>query len=116
MKKDITALFCFVDDFANLFDAEVIKRALESGVKHRRPTRIPGLADSEIATIILLFQQASIRNFKHFYELLKPLYREDFPQLPTYERFVALMPRVLGKFVALLNFVLSPHYQITAAS
>lgn len=113
MKKDITALFCFVDDFAKLFEAEAKKHALESGVKHRKPTRLPGLSDSEIATIILLFQQASIRNFKHFYELyLKPLYREDFPQLPTYERFVALMPRVLVMFVALMSFVLSPRYKM----
>ena len=57
---------------------------------------------------MLLFQQSSIRNFKHFYILyLKPLYSCDFPQLPSYERFVALKSRTLVMVTSLLQFILA---------
>src|SRR3569623_1569781 len=100
MKKDITELFCFVYEFTKLYEEEVSRKAIEHGMKRRKQTRVPGLADSEIITIILLFQQSSVTNFKHFYKLyLKSLYHSDFPGLPSYERFVSLMPRVFGRFV-----------------
>lgn len=103
MKKDITELFCFVDDFANMYE-ETIRHHQISGEKQRKPTRTPGLAYSEIITILLLFQQSPIRNFKAFYTLLLlPYYRSEFPLLPTYDRFISLMPRVLGLLTVLLS-------------
>jgi hypothetical protein len=107
MKKDITELFCFVYEFRKLYEEEVRRRSIVHGIKRRKPTRVPGLADSEVITIILLFQQSSMTNFKHFYKLyLKSLYQQEFPQLPSYERFISLMPRVFGGFVSLLQFTL----------
>ena len=104
MKKDITDLFCFVDDFANLYDETMRHHQLTYGQKAKRPTRTPGLECSEIVTILLLFQQSPIRNFKAFYILLLlPHYKSDFPLLPSYERFVSLMPRVLGLLTVLLS-------------
>jgi hypothetical protein len=35
-----------------------------------------------------------------------PLYRKEFPKMPSYERFVVLMPRVLYLFVILLTCML----------
>ena len=104
MKKDITDLFCFVDDFANLYEETMRHHQLTYGQKAKRPTRTPGLECSEIVTILLLFQQSPIRNFKAFYILLLlPHYKSDFPLLPSYERFVSLMPRVLGLLTVLLS-------------
>jgi len=104
MKKDITDLFCFVDDFASLYEETMRHHQLTYGQKVKRPTRTPGLGCSEIVTILLLFQQSPIRNFKSFYLLLLlPHYKTDFPLLPSYERFVSLMPRVLGLLTILLS-------------
>jgi hypothetical protein len=55
MKKDITALFCLVDDFYKSLKQEIEKRSILNGVKLRKPTRIPGLSENEIMTIILMF-------------------------------------------------------------
>ena len=108
MKKDITGLFCFVHDFTKLYEEAIKQYSLDHCKKSRKPTRVPGLSESEIITIMLLFQQSSIRNFKHFYILyLKPLYSCDFPQLPSYERFVALKSRTLVMVTSLLQFILA---------
>ena len=106
MKKDITALFCIVDDFVREYKAAERRRAIADGKKIQRPTRVPGLSLSEIITIILMFHQSSVKNFKHFYLLfLLPQYLSEFPHLPSYERFVFLMQRALAPMAALLYFV-----------
>lgn len=102
MKKDITNLFCQVDDFA-----EGIKKAIKSqqlthnGIEHK-PTRTTGLSESEIMTIVLMFHESPCRQFKYFYQSYLQLYKTEFPAMPCYERFIALLPRVLHLFVLLL--------------
>ncbi len=93
MKKDITGLFCWVDDFYISINNERNKIRYKNN--SRKPTRITSLTDSEIVTIILMFQQSPCKNFKYFYNSYLQLYKPEFPKMPTYERFVALMPRVL---------------------
>ena len=99
MKKDITECFTFVDDFCLQYDLPFQGHTLPS---KRKPTRIPGLAISEIMTIVLLFHQSPAKNFKFFYESYLQLYRSEFPNLPSYNRFVELQQRCLGHFHALL--------------
>jgi IS5 family transposase len=77
-----------------------------NGEASRTPTRTPGLSNSEIMTIMLMFQEEKFRNFKSFYNGYLQLYKPEFPKLPTYERFVALMPKVLYLFVILLTTML----------
>lgn len=98
MKKDITELFCWVDDFCISINKE--KRRIQD--KSKKRTRVPALTESEIMTIMLMFQQSPCKNFKYFYNSYLQLYRPEFPEMPTYERFVALMPRVLYLLVILL--------------
>jgi transposase len=107
MKKDITHLFCFVDDFAHGMQKEIEAYQLSSR-SLSKPTRTPELSDSEIMTIVLMFQESPCRNFKYFYKSYLQLYNQDFPKLPSYERFVALMPRVLMLAVVLLHALLTP--------
>lgn len=104
MKKDITGLFCWVDDFYISINKE--KRKIQNKNNSRKPTRITSLTDSEIVTIILMFQQSPCKNFKYFYNSYLQLYKPEFPKMPTYERFVALMPRVLYLLVILLCCIL----------
>ena len=106
MKKDITELFCFVDDFTKDIEEEVKTHQLQKNKRHL--TRVPGLTDSEIMTILLMFQDSPCRNFKYFYKSYLQLYQSEFPRMPCYERFVVLMPRVLHLLVFLLYCLFSP--------
>lgn len=108
MKKDITELFCFVDDFAKDMKIEIKKHQLQDPSPARHLTRVPGLTDSEIMTILLMFQESPCRNFKYFYKSYLQLYQSEFPKMPCYDRFVALMPRVLYLLVLLLYCLFSP--------
>lgn len=102
MKKDITELFIYIDDFCKQYELFMNKDKLPLT---RCPTRTPGLHVSEIMTIILLFHQSPTKNFKSFYERYLPLYIDDFPHLPSYNRFVELKQRCLGHFHALLTIL-----------
>lgn len=99
MKKDITELFIYIDDFCKQYESFLARQTLPS---RRKPTRIPGLVISEIMTIILLFHQSPAKNFKYFYTSYLQLYQYEFPNLPTYNRFIELQQRCLGHFHALL--------------
>ncbi|NUX01491.1 IS982 family transposase, partial [Wolbachia endosymbiont of Madathamugadia hiepei] len=84
MHKNITELFCFVDDYCKIIDEKFASILLTNG---KKPTRIPAITYSEIITIILLYHQSRYENFKPFYiRCLKPLHKSDFPTLPSYGR------------------------------
>lgn len=108
MKKDITDLFVFVDDFVTGLEKDHCTKHLQYSETKCLPTRTPGLSPSEIICILLMFQDSPCRNFKFFYHSFLQLYRSEFPQMPCYHRFVALMPRVLGHLAILLYSLLSP--------
>ncbi len=101
MKKDITELFCFIDDFSCGIKEKLSHHMLEfEGCKG--VTRKPGLKESELITIALMFHQSPCKNFKYFYKSYLQLYKGEFPLLPSYERFIALMPRVTYLLLILL--------------
>jgi hypothetical protein len=94
MKKDITELFVFIDNFCLDYDQFIQHHTLPS---QRKPTRRPGLQMSEVMTIILLFHQSPAKNFKFFYHSYLQMYHSDFPGLPGYNRFLELQQRCLKK-------------------
>lgn len=102
MKKDITALYCFVDDFCKAVDEWLKKSSLPTS--NKAPTRTPRISHSEILTIILLYHQSPCKNFKYFYMSYLQLYMVEFGNLPSYSRFVALKPRVLNYLALLLEW------------
>jgi hypothetical protein len=103
MKKDITELFVYVDDFCSNYETFLASNALPSS--NRRPTRRPCLNISEIMTIVLLFQRSPAKNFKYFYGSFLQDYRSEFPILPSYNRFIELEQRSLKHFTALLMMI-----------
>lgn len=104
MKRDITELYLFVDDFVKAADQHFQNHALSQNPLHQ-PTRVPALSDAEILTILLLFQQSPCKNFKYFYlGYLSLFYREEFPKLCSYQRFVELQSRVLSYLTLLLHW------------
>ena len=95
-------LFVDVDDFCQIFLPIWHKRLLSEGSRKR--LRKGQLSISEIMTIIIYFHQSRYRDFKTYYRehVCKHLCAE-FPNLVTYERFVALMPSVFGPLSAYLK-------------
>ena len=102
MKKDITALFCFVDDFCKLSDKLINSTHIPEHSK--KVTRVPEMTYSEILTIILLYHQSPCKNFKYFYLSYLQLYKKEFPKLISYDRFIALKKRVLSYLILLLEW------------
>lgn len=95
-------LFVSVDDFCQIFLPVWEQKMILDGSKKRR--RTGQLSISEIMTIIIYFHQSRYRNFKAYYKehVCKHL-RSEFPNLVSYERFVILMPSVLGPLSAYLK-------------
>lgn len=90
----ILDLYCSVDAFWQQFEPWWERERLRSGLRRRK--RATRLSPSEIMTILILFQQSGYRTFKGFYtQYVQTQLRAEFPQLVSYPRFVALMPRVL---------------------
>jgi hypothetical protein len=98
--------FCHFDDFCQAFSPHWRARLLTQGeqpAKKRGPE--PGLADSEIMTILVLYHSSRLRNFKTFYQgVVLALLRPALPKAPCYARFIALTSHV---WVALTVFLLS---------
>ena len=87
-------LFCDVDDFCRLFLPAWHRQLLTDGTRQRR--RTGRLTLGEIMTILIYFHQAQYRHFKAFYLLhLCRHCRSEFPDLLSYNRFVALIPTAL---------------------
>ncbi len=94
-------LFCNVDDFYKDFEPGWNKEQIRNGAKRRR--RRGRLSSSEIMTIMILFHQSRYRDFKNYYTKHVEAYlRSEFPDMVSYERFVALMPSVLVPLCAYL--------------
>ena len=102
MKKDITELFVFLDDFCKQYECILQTNILPSA---KSLTRVPSLQNSELMSIVLLFHQSPAKNFKFFYTSYLQLYRSEFPGLPSYTRFIELQQRCLGHFYALLTIL-----------
>lgn len=86
---DLTELFCSIDDFWKNFEPLWKEKLLSEGKSDSR--RKPGLCLSEIMTLVVLFHVIGYRNFKNFYNgYVLTFLKKDFPNLPSYNRFVEL--------------------------
>jgi hypothetical protein len=95
-------LFCDADDFCQDYLPEWRRTQLSTG--DRKRIRSKCLCESEIITIVVYFQISGYRTFKHFY-LRHVLvdWRQSFPRLPSYNRFVELMAEVLNPLTAFMH-------------
>ena len=107
MLKDITLLFCFVDDFCKECEKQMRNYLIENNKKMHKPTRVPELEMSEMITIILLFYRSNMLNFKTFYKYLELHHKRDFPKMPTYERFCAIKQKAIPMLMWLFKCILS---------
>ena len=95
-------LFVSVDDFCQVFLPFWERQLMQDGSKKRR--RRGEMSVSEIMTILIHFHQSHYRDFKTYYtEHVCEHLQSEFPKLVSYERFVILMPSVLGPLSAYLK-------------
>lgn len=91
----LIAIFCEIDDFCNTLDTYTGHYMLTSPMKAKRGPAC-NLAISEVMTILIMFQNSRVRDFKNFYMgVLCGYYKGYFPKLPCYQRFVNLMQRAI---------------------
>src|SRR5690606_16600414 len=123
LSDKIIEIFIEVDDFCKEFDVEIKKHRIESGftaIRNRKTT----LSESEIISILIAFHIGHFTNFKHFYtQHLLVHYRDYFPGMVSYSRFITLQKRVaipmmlflktrcLGKTRG-INFIDSTHIKV----
>lgn len=90
---NLTELYCHIDDFYQAFKPEFEAVLIAEGRKRNRPCKI---SVPEMMTILVLFHQLRYRQFKGFYyHHILGMMRKEFPDLPSYNRFIELVPRCL---------------------
>lgn len=99
----IVDIFVEIDDFCKNFYGIWEQYLVSEGIKRPRG-RKSMLSDSEIMTIIILFHSSNFQHFKNFYQgVVMQLLYKYFPKLPSYGRFIELMPRVIVPLTYYLN-------------
>lgn len=90
-----------IDEFLKEIEFIVKTSSLHGIGGYKKPTRTPKMSGSEIATIIVFYHFSGMKCFQYYYQhiILGPL-KSYFPNAVSYERFVALAPRVMP-FLAL---------------
>src|SRR3954451_2545875 len=99
---DIVTIFCDIDAFCqSLLAREPPQLPAHSGSKKRRAS---SLSLSEVMTILLWVHSSHYRTFKHYYlDSVLSAKRAEFPGLPSYTRFVELIPLTLLPLCAYLQ-------------
>jgi hypothetical protein len=101
MAVDITALYCCLDDFCQVFGDWEAHRLIPSPTTRQRSGK---LSRSEMLLIVVLFHLSPYKNFKVFYLYgIGCQHRTCFRDLPHYDRFVSLMPRLFVPLMVLLH-------------
>lgn len=99
-KEDkLIELFIVVDDFCL-----ALERWKQTQAQYKQPaTRQPVMSDAEMLTLLIFYQMSGYKCFQYYYEeMVATTLTSYFPQQVSYERFVALIPRLLpGLYVFL---------------
>jgi hypothetical protein len=101
MAVDITALYCCLDDFCKAFEDWEAHRLIPSPTTRQRSGK---LSRAEMLFIVVLFHLSPYKNFKGFYLYgIGCQHRACFGDLPHYDRFISLMPRLFVPLMVLLH-------------
>jgi Transposase DDE domain len=103
MKKDITELYSFIDDFCKIYSAYEKKKMLPSNKQRQRGS---SMSLSELLTIMIMYHTSYAKNFKYFYKTcIEYIHKDDFPKALSYNRFVELMPRLFIPLNVLMHLL-----------
>jgi hypothetical protein len=97
----VLEVFCDVDDSMLRFMPQWKAAQLAAGKQRARTGQ---LCASEVMTILIHFHQSHYRTFKAYYtEHVQVHLTSEFPQLVSYQRFIALIPSMLMPLLAYLQ-------------
>ena len=100
----LTEIFCDVDDFCKVFMPEWEAQLLADGARKRN--RQGRMTMSEIMTIIIAFHTSNQRDFKNYYTgFVARFNKHHFPELLSYTRFLAVMPKALTPLCAYFTHI-----------
>lgn len=103
MKKDITELYIFIDDFCKIYTEYEKGKLLPTS---RQRNRNCDMSLSEIMTIMIMYHTSYAKNFKYFYKTcIEYIHKEEFPKALSYNRFVELMPRLFVPLNILIHLM-----------
>ena len=101
MAVDITALYCCLDDFCKVFEDweahQLIPSPTDAAARRQAVTRRDAVHHGAVSPL-------AFKNFKTFYLYgIGVQHRACFRDLPHYDRFVSLMPRLFVPLMVLLH-------------
>ena len=100
----VTQIFCDADDFCQRFISDWKKARLEGEEKTPTRARARSVCESEIITRVVCYHLSGYRTFKGFYQRpVQKYWLADFPGLPSYNRFIEVMPDVLMPIAAFMQ-------------
>ena len=100
-EKKLIEIFITCDDFDKSYELWQRQRSLGGASSY---TRIPSICDSEVLSLLVFYHWSGYKNFQYFYERFALIYLIDyFPTMPSYSRFVELIPRQAMKMFILLK-------------
>ncbi len=105
LEHELIPIFIETDNFCKEFLPELEKLLIEAG--HSGKPRGPKacLLESEIMSILLLYQRAGFKTFKAFYRILRSWLSIYFPGMPSYQRFIELQSRILIPLLVYSKYV-----------
>jgi hypothetical protein len=102
---DPVELYVIIDDFCKHFVPKLNKLLKNKGSNKR--VRPGMLSMSELVLILILFPHSEFKCFKWFYiHKICAEYKSYFRKLPSYTRFIELMPRGILVLSRLLNYLM----------
>lgn len=124
LRDKIIEIFVKVDDFSIEFEQEIKNHRISDFKNTKTRNRKASLCESEIITILIAFQSGHFTNLKHFYlQHICVYFKDYFPGLVSYNRFVELQQRVAIPMMLFLktkclgessgiNFIDSTHVKV----
>ncbi len=100
-----TTIYTIVDDFCKLLDKRNRFLLIEDNGKQTR-CRETLLSLSEMLSIVIFYHFSGYKYFKYYYENeICGRLSHLFPKRPSYDRFIALMPRLFFPLVMMFHFL-----------
>ena len=100
---DLIELYVEIDDFCKKFTESLNTNQI--GKCKPITINTPGLSLSEVLTILIYYHFSKFDCIKHYY-LIKSIsgFKEYFPKMPSYNRFVERIPEVAVLAIVYLQF------------
>lgn len=101
-EKKLIEIFISCDDFCKLYNQWLASKSLASKQTNTPKT---ALSDSEIMSILIYYHYSGYKCFQYYYtNLVMPILVKEFPKIPSYNRFIELIPYQILKLQMFLKY------------